>query len=124
MKVLWLTNKVLPVVDEARGKQSGLVNEGWISQMFRQLCQAGVMSVTVVCGGDSVSSSGKADAFNWYTFSENRDEETFYSQKATDYFEEVLKKEAPDTSIYGGASIRIPWKWWMQQPSGGSGTVW
>lgn len=96
MKVLWLTNKVIPSVDEARGKQSGLVNEGWISQMFKQLCQIGDISVSVVCGGDSVYSAGKTDSFNWYTFSENRDEEAFYSQKITDHFARILEEEAPD----------------------------
>lgn len=96
MKVLWLTNKVIPSVDAARGMQSGVVNEGWISQMFKQLCQISDISVCVVCGGDSTCAAGKTDSFNWYTFSENRNEETFYSPKMTDHFARILEKEAPD----------------------------
>lgn len=96
MKVLWLTNKVIPSVDAARGTQSATVNEGWISQMFKQLCQISDMSVTVVCGGDSINAEGKADEFNWYTFSENRREETFYSQRITDLLVRILSKEKPD----------------------------
>ena len=96
MKVLWLTNKVIPSVDAARGKQSATVNEGWISQMFKQLCQISDMSVTVVCGGDSINAEGKTDKFNWYTFSENSREETFYSQRITDLLVRILNKEKPD----------------------------
>lgn len=96
MKILWLTNKVIPSVDEVRGNKTGLVNEGWISQMFTQLCHISGISVTIVCGGDGGISEGKAKAFDWYTFNESRNDEILYSKKITSHLINILKKEMPD----------------------------
>ncbi len=96
MRVLWLTNKTIPRVEEARGKNSNVVNEGWIGQMFDQISGMDHIQLAIVCGGADTYAKGNGEGFHWYTFIENRKEETFYSDKIEWYFADILKEEKPD----------------------------
>ncbi len=91
MKVLWLTNCVIPAVSKAMGQKSHFVNEGWISMMFDQLVNDPHIKMSIVCDQHSSMNIGSEKTFTWYTISKNFDE----SKKKT-IFESILKKTQPD----------------------------
>lgn len=95
MKILWLTNKIIPHVHRAMGKEATLVNEGWITQMFEKLCNTENIEMHVFCGG-SENLSGKAEKFSWYTFTETAESETYYSEQQKNTFSDILRDVKPD----------------------------
>lgn len=96
IKVLWLTNKVLPDIEKYVNNTIKVVNEGWISQMFEQVLHDSKFSISIICGGGNQKKQGKLNLGNWYIISENRKDETFYSNDRTEEFVEILKYEKPD----------------------------
>ena len=96
MKVLWLTNKIIPRVHKEMGLKASLVNEGWISEMFSQLCKTQENEVTIVCGGGNEYRSGTGEEFDWYVFKEGKQEEYKCSGMHEQYFNSILTKVNPD----------------------------
>lgn len=94
MKILWLTNKIIPHVHSAMGREATLVNEGWVTQMFEKLCHTQDIEMNIVCGGLE-NLSGKTKKFNWYTFKETRGSEIYYSKQQKNTFSDILRDVNP-----------------------------
>ena len=96
MKVLWLTNKVLPAVATAAGISNRVVNEGWISGIFESLSDREDIDLNILCGWKGDFRFGKNTFFNWYLYPENEIDEYTYSSIQENLFFEVLNKVNPD----------------------------
>lgn len=96
MKILWLTNKIIPAVFLAMEQNTSFVNEGWITYMFSQLCEEDDIEMTVVCCGGIKNASGISDKFAWFVVEENRFSETTYDEKQKEVFEHILTQVKPD----------------------------
>lgn len=96
MKVLWLTNKILPQVDKARGKDSRVVNEGWISQMFDQITSDSRYRMRVVCMGSNEDQIGSARNFDWRVIKAGLSEELNYSETIECKLVNTLKEFQPE----------------------------
>ena len=91
IKVLWLTNCVIPAVSKAMGKESKFVNEGWITQMFSQLTVVKDIRMTIVCDQSKISCHGESGNFIWYTI-----EQGIGETKKREEFRNILQNEMPD----------------------------
>ena len=95
-KIVWVTNKVIPIVENEINGEANLVNEGWISTMFIQFSAEEKVDVAIVCFGSKETRFGEAKGFRWYTVSETWEEEKEYSEKQKDCMISILKTEKPD----------------------------
>ena len=91
MKVLWLTNCVIPAVSKAMGQKSHFVNEGWISMVLDQLVSDPHIEMTIVCDQHSSMNNGSVQLFNWYTISGD-----YTENKKRTIFEAILRNTQPD----------------------------
>ncbi len=96
MKILWLTNKIIPAVASAMGSKVTLVNEGWISQMFSQLCLQDYVDMNIICCGGREDNSGKTENFGWFTVMETGKSETDYDREQTEKFKSIINQVNPD----------------------------
>lgn len=96
MKILWLTNKVIPYLDILRGRRNLLVNEGWLSQMFAQLIELDDFDMNLICMGDMINDSGISQKLNWWTIKTGMHEENIYTDLIYSKFLTILKKVEPD----------------------------
>lgn len=96
MNILWLTNKVIPVVDKARGQEVHTVNEGWISQMFDQIITDSRFNMNIICMGCDDNKSGNTISYSWHVIKTGLKEEIYYSYDIQDYFVRILNNCKPD----------------------------
>lgn len=96
MKILWLTNKLLPIVAQKARKTTNLVNEGWISGCFDSLRKDTRNEVFILCGSRLPNAKGVSDSFSWYLYNESTFDESHYSKSQYSYFKEILIEVQPD----------------------------
>ena len=96
MRLLWLTNKIIPQVDEARGVKVRTVNEGWISHMFNQLVVNPKFSMSIICMGGDDSCLGHASNYQWEIIKTELKEEIYYSYDIEIKLLSALKRYKPD----------------------------
>lgn len=96
MRVLWLTNKLLPAIANAAGITSDLVNEGWISGVFSQLINSNNINLIVLCGYNGCNLCGKNSSFEWVLYEETSKNEYIYSKNQELFFKKILAKSRPD----------------------------
>ena len=67
MRILWLTNFIIPEVADEIKIQNDFVNEGWISQMFKQLCLKDDIEMNIICCNAPFESNGQSSSYKWFT---------------------------------------------------------
>lgn len=95
-KILWVTNKLIPAVENEINGDAKLVNEGWISAMFNQLSEEKSIELVIACFGTKENGSGEARHFRWYTVAESWKEEKVYSDKQKETMKSIINQEIPD----------------------------
>ena len=96
IKLLWVTNKVLPAIQNILTGKNNLVNEGWLDTMFKQLCLEKNISLSIVCFGGTKSCSGDTNAFSWYVIEESRTAELIYNPMQTAIMKKIIDGIHPD----------------------------
>jgi len=97
MKVLWVTNNVIPEIQRNISGTTGMmVNEGWINQVFSQLYGINHIELSIVCCGASRCLSGKNPKYEWYTLKEQYGDLYTLKQSTIDYFTDIIKRNNPD----------------------------
>jgi glycosyltransferase involved in cell wall biosynthesis len=96
MKLLWLTNKVIPAVEEAAYGRSQNTGGGWLDNTFSQLCGNDDVQMHIVCCGGSEQNTGKVSAFAWTIIKGSLAIENRYSSTLCNSFKAIIKDFQPD----------------------------
>ncbi len=97
MKILWLTNSILPVTAEIIRAERGLTG-GWTDALSRDLIsskEAELISVYPSKGAKK-NVSGEEAGLKWYGFKAPKTAPLKYDRKRYRYFRKLIKKERPD----------------------------
>lgn len=97
MKLIWLTNCILPVVSERLGEKISYVN-GWTDLLSRKLLSQKNYELVSVYPDSRLRSSifGKRNRLKWYGFHAPKVASINYNEKRVKYFREILEIEKPD----------------------------
>ncbi len=97
MKVLWLTNSILPVAAEAMSREAG-VTGGWVDMLSRALIKDPEIELVSVYPEKEMKrkTSGRKNGITWYGFSATKTAPVRYCGKTSRYLSFILEKEKPD----------------------------
>ena len=96
MKILWLTNGIIPIVANDLGLKSG-VNEGWLSGLISHLKKSDGLQLSL-CFPQKIRNeliSGNAENIDYWGYYQEKSA-IEYNENLKNTFKEILKQCAPD----------------------------
>ena len=96
MRLLWLTNKVIPPVEKVAYGSSQNVGGGWLDNIFSQLCENDNVEMYIICCGGRVQKTGDSSSFSWTIIKGSLAIEEKYSSSLCDLFKNIINNFQPD----------------------------